>query len=239
VNAPLVVSGLRKQFGRLHVLEGVDLALDAGQVTAVVGPNAAGKSTLIKCILGLVRPGGGTIEVLGERVGSDPHYRHFIGYMPQAARFPDNLTGDEVLALLANLRGGEARHDDVLREALGLTAETLARPVRTLSGGTRQKLSAIVALRHDAPLLILDEPTAGLDPLTSSHLKELVRQRATSGAAVLLTSHVMAEVEELADALVYLVDGRVRFRGSLDELRLRTGQRRVEHAIAHLMREVA
>ena len=239
MNTPLVVSELRKHFGRLDVLEGVDLALDAGQVTAVVGPNAAGKSTLIKCILGLVRPSGGTIEVLGETVGSDPHYRRFIGYMPQAARFPDNLTGEEVLALLAELRGGEVRHDGVLREALGLTAEALARPVRTLSGGTRQKLSALVALRHEAPVLILDEPTAGLDPLTSSHLKGLVRQRASSGAAVLLTSHVMAEVEELADALVYLVDGRVRFRGSLDELRLRTGQRRVEHAIAHLMQEVA
>ena len=155
--------------------------------------------------------------------------------MPQAARFPENLTGDEVLALLASLRGGEARHDDVLREALEVSTETLARPVRTLSGGTRQKLSAIVALRHEAPVLILDEPTAGLDPLTS-RLKELVRQRVSAGSAVLLTSHVMAEVEELADALVYLVDGRVRFRGSLDELRFRTGQRRVEQAIAHLMR---
>lgn len=239
MNAPLVVSGLRKHFGSLHVLEGVDLTLDAGQVTAVVGPNAAGKSTLIKCVLNLVRPSGGMIELLGQAVGSDPHYRRFIGYMPQAARFPENLTGDEVLALLASLRGGEARHDDALREALGVSAETLARPVRTLSGGTRQKLNAIVALRHEAPVLILDEPTAGLDPLTSSRLKDLVRQRASAGAAVLLTSHVMAEVEELADALVYLVDGRVRFRGSLDELRFRTGQRRVEHAIAHLMREVA
>jgi Cu-processing system ATP-binding protein len=239
VSAPLVVSGLRKHFGRLRVLEGVDLALAAGRVTAVVGPNAAGKSTLIKCILGLVRPGEGTIAVLGQAVGPDPHYRRFVGYMPQAARFPDNLTGEEVLALLADLRGDEARHDDSLYEALGLTAEMLARPVRTLSGGTRQKLSALVALRHEVPLLILDEPTAGLDPLTSSRLKALVRQRASSGAAVLLTSHVMAEVEELADILVYLVDGRVRFQGSLDELRTRTGQGRVEHAIAHLMREVA
>ena len=239
MSAPLVVSGLRKQFGRLRVLEGVDVALDAGQVTALVGPNAAGKSTLIKGILGLVRPDAGTIAVLGETIGADPHYRRFIGYMPQAARYPDNLTGDEVLALLADLRGGQAPHDHALRASLGLTAETLARPVRTLSGGTRQKLSAVIALRHEAPVLILDEPTAGLDPLTSSHLKELVRQRAASGAAVLLTSHVMAEVEELADVLVYLVDGRVRFSGSLDELRLRTGQRRVERAIAHLMREVA
>jgi Cu-processing system ATP-binding protein len=239
VSTPLVVSGLRKQFGRLRVLEGVDVALDAGQVTALVGPNAAGKSTLIKSILGLVRPDAGTIAVLGETIGSDPHYRRFIGYMPQAARYPDNLTGDEVLALLADLRGGQAPHDHALRASLGLTAETLARPVRTLSGGTRQKLGAVIALRYEAPVLILDEPTAGLDPLTSSHLKELVRQRAASGAAVLLTSHVMAEVEELADVLVYLVDGRVRFSGSLDELRLRTGQRRVERAIAHLMREVA
>ena len=239
MNAPLVVSDLRKHFGSLRVLEGVDLTLDAGRVTAVVGPNAAGKSTLIKCVLGLVRPSGGMIELLGQAVGNDPHYRRFIGYMPQAARFPENLTGDEVLSLLASLRGGEARHDDALREALGVSAETLARPVRTLSGGTRQKLSAIIALRHEVPVLILDEPTAGLDPLTSSRLKDLVRQRASAGSAVLLTSHVMAEVEELADALIYLVDGRVRFRGSLDELRFRTGQRRVEQAIAHLMREVA
>jgi len=221
------------------VLEGVDVTLDAGRVMAVVGPNAAGKSTLIKCVLGLVRPDAGSIAVLGETIGADPHYRRFIGYMPQAARFPDNLTGDEVLALLADLRGGEVPHDDTLRALLGLSVETLARPVRTLSGGTRQKLSAMVALRHDPPILILDEPTAGLDPLTSSHLKELVRHRAASGAAVLLTSHVMAEVEELADVLVYLVEGRVRFRGSLDELRLKTGERRVERAIAHLMREVA
>lgn len=239
MTASLAVSGLKKHFGGLRVLEGVDLALEAGRVTAVVGPNAAGKSTLIKCILGLVRPSAGTIEVLGQPVGKDPHYRRHIGYMPQAARFPDNLTGDEVLTLLSDLRGGEVRHDNDLRLALDLTDETLARPVRTLSGGTRQKLSAVVALRHDAPVLILDEPTAGLDPLSSSHLKELVRQRAASGAAILLTSHVMAEVEELADVVVYLVEGRVRFRGSLEELRARTGQRRVERAIAHLMREVA
>jgi Cu-processing system ATP-binding protein len=237
---PLVVSGLHKRFGRLPVLRGVDLALDPERITALVGPNASGKSTVIKCVLGLARHDAGSVEVLGETVGSDPHYRRFIGYMPQLPRFPDNLSGREVLDLLAGLRrGAEVQPDETLPDLLGLSDDTLMKPVRTLSGGTRQKLNALVAFRHDVPILFLDEPTASLDPLTSGHLKDLIRRRCEGGAAVLLTSHVMAEVEELADVLVYLVEGRVRFHGSLDELRLKTGELRVERAIAQLMREAA
>lgn len=236
---PLVIAGLVKGFDRMPVLRGVDLTLEPGQVTALVGPNAAGKSTLIKCVLGLVRPDAGRIDVFNEPAGADPHYRRFIGYMPQLPRFPDNLTGQEVLDFLASLRAGQDDRAIVVAEAIGLTVETLARPVRTLSGGSRQKLNAVVALRYDAPLLILDEPTASLDPLSSGHLKDLVRQRKDDGTAVLLTSHVMAEVEELADRLVYLVEGTVRFNGSMDELRLVTGERKVERAIAQLMRQAA
>lgn len=235
----VAVTALRKSFGRLHVLQSVDLALEPGRVTALVGPNASGKSTLIKCVLGLVRPDGGRVEVLGQRVGTDPHYRRLIGYMPQAAAFPENLTGHEVLALLADLREGETPDDLELRDRLDLAEGTLAQPVRTLSGGTRQKLNVVVALRYRAPILILDEPTASLDPVASAALKDLVRARAASNAAVLLTSHVMAEVEELADDLVYFVEGRVRFHGTLDELRLRTGERKVERAVARLLREAA
>jgi Cu-processing system ATP-binding protein len=238
--APAVaVTGLRKTFGRLHVLQGVDLALQPGRVTALVGPNASGKSTLIKCVLGLVRPDGGQVTVLGEQVGNDPHYRRMIGYMPQTASFPDNLTGDEVLELLADLRPGETPDDGELRERLGLADATLAQPVRTLSGGTRQKLNVLVALRYHPPILILDEPTASLDPVASAALKDVVRARAGGNAAVLLSSHVMAEVEELADDLVYFVEGRVRFHGTLDELRLSTGERKVERAVARLLREAA
>lgn len=238
--APAVaVTGLRKAFGRLRVVQSVDLELEPGRVTALVGPNASGKSTLIKCVLGLVRPDEGRITVLGERVGTDPHYRRLIGYMPQAASFPENLTGHEVLELLADLRAGETPDDAEVRERLGLTDAVLAQPVRTLSGGTRQKLNALVALRYQAPILILDEPTASLDPVASAALKDLVRARSGDGAAVLLTSHVMAEVEELADDLVYFVEGRVRFHGTLDELRLRTGERKVERAVARLLREAA
>lgn len=237
--AAVTVHALRKRFGRLHVLQGVDVALEPGRVTALVGPNASGKSTLIKCILGLVRPDAGRVEVLGERVGADPHYRRLIGYMPQTASFPENLTGHEVLDLLADLRPGETPDDEDLRERLGLTDATLSQAVRVLSGGTRQKLNALVALRYRAPILILDEPTASLDPVASAALKDLVRARAGADDAVLLTSHVMAEVEELADDLVYFVEGRVRFHGTLDELRLRTGERRVERAVARLIQEAA
>ena len=237
--AAVTAHALRKTFGRLHALQGVDLALHPGRVTALVGPNASGKSTLIKCILGLVRPDTGRVEVLGERVGAEPHYRRHIGYMPQAAAFPENLTGHEVLALLADLRASETPDDEDLRERLGLADATLAQPVRVLSGGTRQRLNALVALRFRAPILILDEPTASLDPVTSAALKDLVRARAGAEAAILLTSHVMAEVEELADDLVYFVEGRVRFHGTLDELRLRTGERRVERAVARLVQEAA
>lgn len=235
----VAVGGLDKRFGPLRVLQGVDLALEPGRVTALVGPNASGKSTLIKCVLGLVRPDGGRITVMGEPVGHDPHYRRLIGYMPQSASFPENLTGREVLQLLADLRTGEPGDDSELRHQLELPEAMLAQPVRTLSGGTRQKLNALVALRYDPPILILDEPTASLDPLASAALKDLVRARACSGSAVLLTSHVMAEVEELADDLVYFVEGRVRFHGTLDELRWRTGELKVERAVARLPREAA
>lgn len=236
---PLAIGGLAKSFDRMPVLRGVDLALEPGQVTALVGPNAAGKSTLIKCVLGLVHRDAGRITVFGEPAGADPHYRRFIGYMPQLPRFPENLTGQEVLDFLASLRDGQDDGAAAVASAIGLTLETLAQPVRTLSGGSRQKLNAVVALRYDVPLLILDEPTASLDPLSSGHLKDLVRQRREDGAAVLLTSHVMAEVEELADRLAYLVEGTVRFNGSLDELRLVTGEKKVERAIAQLMRQAA
>jgi Cu-processing system ATP-binding protein len=233
----LEIEGLRKRYGRLTALAGVDLSVGAGRVLGLVGPNAAGKSTLIKSVLGLVRPDGGRIGVNGVPVGDDPAYRHAIGYMPQAPRFPDNLTGREVLDLLADLRGGEDA-DDTLLHVLGLDS-VLDRPVRVLSGGTRQKLNAAVAFRYRPPLLILDEPTASLDPVAAGRLKAHIRASAEEGTAVLLTSHTMADMEELADELVYLVDGSVRFHGTLDTLRLKTGERKLERAVAALMQEAA
>jgi Cu-processing system ATP-binding protein len=226
--------GLRKRFGRLQVLDGIDAVLSPGRTTAIVGPNASGKSTLIKCVLGLVRPDAGECRVLGQPAGRDPHYRRRIGYMPQGAPLPENLTGREVLSLLRGLRPADPIDEELLhRFNLG---PQLDKPVRTLSGGTRQKLNAIVAFLFRPALIILDEPTAGLDPLASAILKDRVQEAVRNGASALLTSHVMSEVEELADEVLFLVDGKPHFHGSLEQLRHLTNEHRLERAIARLMR---
>ena len=227
-------SGVTKSFGGVHALRGVDLSVKAGRVTAILGPNGAGKSTLIKLLLGLTRADNGLLAVHGTVVGSDPAYRAGIGYMPQHARFPENLSGREVVRLLRDLRGGAMPEDDELFDAFGLAAE-LDKPVRTLSGGTRQKLNAAVAFMFRPPLLVLDEPTAGLDPVASSVLKAKILRVRHAGTSVLLVSHVLAELEELVDDVVFLLDGSVEFQGSLRRLKEATGEHRLERAIARLM----
>jgi len=226
---------LRKQFGRLTALDGVDIHLSTGRITALVGPNGAGKSTLIKCLLGLVRPDQGTMLLGGAPIGAGWEYRRGIGYMPQAPRFPDNLTGREVIAMLRDLRGRGAETDEELLEWFGESG-ALDRPVRVLSGGTRQKLNAAIAFLFRPGLLILDEPTAGLDPVASGILKDKIRRVRDAGATVLLSSHLMAELEELAEDLVFLVEGRVRYAGPLGGLKERTGETGLERAMAALLR---
>ena len=233
--APVVEAvGVTKRFGRLDVLRGVDLTVPAGRITGLVGPNAAGKSTFIKALLGLVRPDAGRLTVLGHNVNGDERYRRGIGYMPQAARFPENLTGREVLDMVQDLRGTTQAQDQELLRLFGLERE-LVKAVRTLSGGTRQKLSAAVAFLFRPDLLILDEPTAGLDPVASGQFKDKLMAARERGASVLLASHTLNELEELADDVVFLLDGRVRFHGSIRDLTRMTGFARLEKAIASLM----
>jgi Cu-processing system ATP-binding protein len=227
-------TGLHKRFGRLEVLRGIDAAVAPGRVTAVVGPNAAGKSTLIKTILGLVRPDRGTATVDGAPVGRDPSYRHRIGYMPQDPRFPDHLTGREVLRLVAGLRNGATRPDDDLLTRFGLEPH-LDKPIRSLSGGTRQKLNAALAFRFAPALLILDEPTAGLDPLAAGQLKDRVLRAAGAGTTVLLTSHIMSEIEEMAEDVLFLLEGSVVYHGSVAALLSRSGAAGLERAIAGIL----
>lgn len=227
---------LTKRFGRLEVLKGIDLIIQSGRITGLVGPNAAGKTTFIKALLGLARPDAGLLTVLGHAVNGDERYRHGIGYMPQAARFPENLTGTEVLDMITDLRGpGQTRDLDLL-ERFRLAGE-LHKPVRALSGGTRQKLSAVVAFLFQPELLILDEPTAGLDPVASGIFKDKLLATKARGASVLLASHTLSELEELADDIVFLLDGQVRFHGPIARLMQTTGFANLERAIAALMQQ--
>jgi len=232
--ARLEVAGLRKRFGRLEVLQGVDLTLAPGRVTALVGPNGAGKSTLVKSVLGLVRPDEGVIRLDGVPLGEDPAPRGAIGYMPQLPRFPENLTGAEVLDLLRGLRGAGVAMDEALLDRFRLR-DHLGKPVRALSGGTRQKLNAAIAFLFQPRLLILDEPTAGLDPAASAVLKDRIRELQGQGRTILLSSHVMSELEDLAQDLVVLIEGRVRHHGPVRELVQRTGLHGLERAVAALL----
>jgi Cu-processing system ATP-binding protein len=229
------IDSLTKRFGRHQVLRGVDLAIRRGRITAIVGPNAAGKTTLIKSILGLVRPDGGTLSFDGTPVNGDPHYRSRIGYMPQTPRFPENLRGVDLLDLLMNLRGDGSRACD--RELVDQFAlePALEKQLRVLSGGTRQKVNAVAAFLFDPELLILDEPTAGLDPVSSGILKRKIVRARSGGKTVLITSHVMSELEELTEDVAFLSDGRIRFAGALRDLKVRTREESLEAAIARMM----
>ncbi len=230
---------LKKQFGSNEVLRGVDLRVRRGRITGIVGPNGAGKTTLIKTLLGLCHASSGEIRIDGQRVGDDEQYRARIGYMPQIARFPENLTASELFTMLRDLRGEAGSLDGELLDRLGL-ADQLDKPLRVLSGGTRQKVNACMALLFDPDLLILDEPTAGLDPLSSAVLKDRILALRARDVTVIVASHIMSELEELCDDVVFLLDGVTRFSGPVAQLTSMTRQANLERAIAALMiREVA
>lgn len=232
------ITGLTKRFGELHVLRGLDLEIADGRVTAIVGPNGAGKTTLLKTILGLTRSDGGAIVVDGERVDDDPMYRTRLGYMPQIARFPENLSAAELIAMLRDLRGNDASLDDDLIARFTLD-DQLRKPLRTLSGGTRQKVNAVLAFLFRPEFLVLDEPTAGLDPVSSGVLKEKIAEVRDAGRTVIVTSHILSELDAIADDIAFLVDGRLRYSGSIHDLKLATRQLDLERAVAHVMTEDA
>lgn len=233
------ITDLTKRFGANEVLRGVDVRIERGRVTGIVGPNGAGKTTLLKMLLGLSHPTSGEIRVDGKVVSGDERYRARIGYMPQIARFPDNLTASELFAMLRDLRGDSGDLDEEMLKQFRLEPH-LDKPLRVLSGGTRQKVNACLALLFRPSLLLLDEPTAGLDPLSSATLKDKIHALRADGVTVIVASHIMSELEELCDDVAFLLDGVVRYIGPVSQLTAMTRQANLERAIAALMiREVA
>ncbi len=228
------IEALYKKFRRLQVLDNISARFSAGQVIALIGPNGSGKTTLIKSILGMVHPDKGTIRVKDQLVNGDPAYRQFIGYMPQIGRYPDNMKVGQLFEMMKKIRGSESVDTDLLTRFD--IPKIYEKPMRTLSGGTRQKVSAALAFLFDPPILVLDEPTAGLDPLSSEILKEKIIQEKKKNKLILITSHVLSDLEELTTHIMYLQEGKMQFLKDLETLQEETGEIKLSKAIAKLMR---
>src|SRR5690606_3858880 len=231
----IIANNVAKSFGRLIVLNNVSVTCNAGQAVALIGPNGSGKTTLIKCLLGMVVPDSGFITFDKHNIQHHWEYRKHIGYMPQIGRYPDNMTIAQVLDMIKDLRKSpDAEIDNELIELFNIKS-ILNKRMRTLSGGTRQKVSAAIAFLFNPKVLILDEPTAGLDPESSEILKHKIVEERKKGKLVLITSHILSDLDELVSEVIYMQEGEIRFHKNVDELKKVTGEDRLSKVVASIM----
>jgi len=226
----IAINNLHKRFGKNQVLKGVDLSIDEGHIYAILGPNGSGKTTLIMSIRGMVIPDKGSITVLDRTIKKDWKYRKKIDYLPQIANFPPNIKVKELIHMIKDLRNSPSAEKELI-ELFGL-GPFLDKKLSTLSGGTKQKVNIVLTFMFDSPLIILDEPTTGLDPKALIRLKELIQKEKAQGKTILITTHIMQFVEEMADEILYLLEGEIYFKGSIKKLMEQTKQTNFEHAIA-------
>ena len=231
----ITIQQLSKRFGKLQVLDDVSLTLLGGECIALIGPNGSGKTTLIKAILGMVVPQSGAIFFKGNPIGRQWEYRRDIGYMPQIGRYPENMTIGQVLDMMQDIRKmPEAALDKELFDVFELQ-KMLDKRMGTLSGGTRQKVSACLAFMFKPEVLILDEPTAGLDPVATELLKDKILAERSKDKLIVITSHVLSDLDDLVTQVIYMQDGRPLFHKSLDALKEETGTDKLGRAIAKVM----
>lgn len=230
------IENLKKKFKKLQALDDINAFFNQGQVISLIGPNGSGKTTLIKCILGMVRADSGGIHVNGKQINGDPSYRSQIGYMPQIGRYPDNMKVGQLFRMLKDIRKiSETELDTDLLVKFNLVS-IFDKPMRTLSGGTRQKVSAALAFYFNPAILILDEPTAGLDPLSSEILKEKIMQEKKKNKLILITSHILSDLDELTTDVMYLQEGKMIFYKELAALKKETKEEKLGKAIASIMK---
>ena len=228
------IKNLNKKFGKLHILKDISVSCKEGQSIALIGPNGCGKTTVIKCILGMVIPDSGSIEFNGTSIINAYKYRNHIGYMPQIGRYPDNMTIGQVFEMVKEIRQCKDLDLD-LYKAYKLN-DLLTKKMSTLSGGTTQKVSAALAFMFNPDVLILDEPTAGLDVLASEILKDKIIKEIQKGKLVLITSHLLSELDDLVTQIIFMQDGTIQFHKTVQQLKDDTQQEKISKAIANVLK---
>lgn len=228
------IKKINKNFGRLQALANVDLELDMAKSYALVGPNGSGKTTLIKSVLGMVIPTSGEIMFGNKSIAGDWRYRESIGYMPQIGRYPENMTIGQLIDMMKNIRKNVSTLDEALIDHFKLY-KIYEKRMHTLSGGTRQKVSAALAFLFNPPVLILDEPTAGLDPVSVEILKEKILDEKAKGKLLVISSHILSDLDELTTNIIYIFEGRVHYNNTILSLKEETQEKKLGKAIATMI----
>jgi Cu-processing system ATP-binding protein len=229
------IENISKRFKKHYALREISAEFRSNEVIALIGPNGSGKTTLIKCILGMVFPDEGQIFFRDKPIAGSVMHRAEIGYMPQIGRYPDNMSIRQLTKMMINIRRADRNNIDTeLFNAFNL-GEIEDKTMRSLSGGTRQKVSACLAFMFNPVVLVLDEPTAGLDPISSEILKKKILQEKAKGKTIIITSHILNELDDLATHVMYLQEGTIRLFSTLEDVVSITGEQRLNKAIAMLM----
>jgi len=232
----IIATNVTKRFGKIYALDNISVTCNAGQAISLIGPNSSGKTTLIKSLLGMVVPDSGFITFNQKNIKHDWKYRERVGYMPQIGRYPDNMTIAQVFSMMKDIRKStDLNLDEELISGFELQ-KIMSKRMNTLSGGTRQKVSAALAFLFNPDVLILDEPTAGLDPVASEILKEKISKEKLKGKLIMITSHILSDLDDIVTEVIYLQDGKLRFHRSIDELRVHTGEQKLSKVIANILK---
>ncbi len=228
------ILNLKKTYGKRVILPDVSIKFQPGYVYAIMGPNGSGKTTILKSLLGLVLPEYGIIKVNSIDIKKDFKYRECIGYMPQIAKYPENLKVYEIFNLIKELRNVNEDVDNELYIKFNIE-KFKNEQMGNLSGGQKQKIGACLAFMFNQSILILDEPTAGLDPISTEILKEKIRKEKASGKLIIITSHIASEVEEISDKIIFLLDGKVFVNEFLEKFKTQQQEINLSKALAKLM----
>lgn len=232
------VQNLTKKFDRFTALENLNLSFTDGKSIALIGPNGCGKTTLIKSILGLNVIETGDILVDGKSVKDDYLYRREIGYMPQIGRYPENMTIGQTIKMIKDTRKiSETDLDTELLESFELE-KMFEKKMGNLSGGTTQKVSAVLAFMFDPKIIILDEPTAGLDPLSSEILKEKIIKEKNKGKLIIITSHLLSELDDMVSEIVFINEGKVIVQQSVTDLMTERKSEKISESIVSILKEM-